>query len=1302
MASQGALPHVAAILKSQHMPTETKACALPHNTRHPTEPPLSPFSMPSNSTLFRRGFNNLSQHLSKQFLHCTCQGFIALVCLLAVSASQAKSNTTQTRQTYALHFNQLMPQENLKTSGLTDIRQDKQGFLWIGGRYGLFRYDGYSFQNFQHEPGNPGSLDDDWIRVLHTDNQGRLWIATDRGGLHLYDSEKAQFQRFYSQLPVAENDTIKAMIDDGLGGLWLATRNGLKHFNPSTGRFTVWQHQENNPRSIATNRLTSLTLDEQGNLWVGHLYGLDYKAHDSDDFVHYQISQDSQHKTVRSLLIDNARRLWIGTNVGLEIWDLNQNPMQRRRLNENDGFVSGTVYRIFQDKEGQIWLGLASQGLLLQRKADEKFHYFQHLTGNPSSISGNDVEAIFQDKSGILWIATWSGGLNFVDLSSHQFLNIKNTLDETSAELLENISQIRPYGQDKLLLASNAHGLLELDLQQHKVKRLTPPTAKPNELAEIDMLDSFALAPDKSAYLATRGGFRRYDPKHQSLEITSPHNGLNNFRNLVSQLYTDSQSNLWLASGDGLHFYQPKTQEFVSYRHMPSDTSSISSNRVQAILELHPDNFLVATVHDLLLFDVRKKQFDNLLKTYPSVDKKVADGVHVLFKDSQQRIWIGRNDAISLYDHASKSARSYALNGVVQCIAEDSMHKLWLSTDKNLWEFNPETGKIRVVTKQQTMDNGFFYLNSCYFDAQKNKMYFGRTSGLYEFDPSKVLVNQVAPSVVITDFSIFNQSVNSLANAQRDLKMSGRLPDLHEIRLTHEHSVFSLTFSALHFSDPQKNRFAYRLEGFDRDWIEVDAQKRFATYTNLPAGSYKFHVKASNPDGVWSEDHATMKIWIEPPFWQTPLFLTCMTLLVFFSPWIAYRLRTEKLIRQKQALELQVNARTVEVQQQKRALEDSNLALQKANQHEQQRQSELTRFLAIASHDLRQPMHALNLYLGTLNEQALPEKPRQILSCAIDCARTMDSMFVNLLDMSRLDAQIVQPNLRHFCLQAVLDKIQVTFAPLAKDKSLEFVVYPCELGLYSDPDLVEQVLRNLVANAIRYTKQGKVEVSTQAEPGKIGIRVSDTGPGITEQDQALIFDEFVQLDQNKLGLGLGLAIVKRLTNLLHGDIRLQSKPQQGSTFIFCLPAPLASSNHTPRQVREQKASLCELRDLLVVLIDDDTHILQATRQILEQYGCVVVAGPDFASASAPLISMNQVPQFIICDYRLKTQENGLQVIEQLREEFNQEIPALLLTGDLSDQFQQSFKLTQATLLHKPLQAEALTKAMLNLLANSTL
>lgn len=1202
---------------------------------------------------------------------------------------------------YVLHFNQLTPQANLKTSGLTDIRQDKQGFLWIGGRYGLFRYDGYSFQNFQHEPGNSASLDDDWIRVLHTDNQGRLWVATDRGGLHLYNSEKAQFERFYSQLPIQENDTVKAMIDDGLGGLWLATRNGLKHFNPSTRRFTTWQHNPANSRSLASNRLTSLTLDEQGNLWVGHLYGLDYKAHGSEEFVHYQISQDSQHKTVRSLFIDQARRLWIGTNVGLEIWDLNQSPIQRRRLDENDGFVSGTVYRIFQDREGQIWLGLASQGLLVQRKPDQKFHYFQHKAGQSGSISGNDIEAIFQDRSGILWIATWSGGLNFVDLSSHQFLNIKNALDETSASLLENIAQIQPYGQDKLLLASNVHGLLEYDLALHQVRRLTPASAKPNELQEIDMLDGFSQAADHSVFVATRGGFRRFNPLTRQLELASPHAALNNLRVLVSHLYTDSKQHLWLASLDGLHHYQPQTQQFLSYRHSPADPDSISSNRVQAVVELAPQRYLVATIRDLLEFDSSKQQFTNLAKTYPTLDKKVADSIHVFFKDSQQRIWIGRNDAISLYDHASKSAKSYSVNGVVQCISEDNMHRLWLSTDKDLLEFTPETGKMRVVTQRQTMDNGFFSQNACYFDAQKNKMYFGRTTGLYEFDPGKVLVNQVAPSVVITDFSIFNQSVSSMKNARQELRMAGQLPDLREIRLTHKHSVFSLTFSALHFSDPQKNRYAYRLEGFDRDWIEVDAQKRFATYTNLPAGSYTFHVKAGNPDGVWSEEHATMKIWIDPPFWQTPLFLTCMSLLVFFSPWIVYRLRTEKLLRQKQALEMQVSARTVEVQQQKRALEESNLALQKANFHEQQRQSELTRFLAIASHDLRQPMHALNLYLGTLNEQELAAKPRQILSSAIDCARTMDNMFVNLLDMSRLDAQIVQPNLRHFCLQTVLDKIQVTFAPLAKDKALDFILQPCELGLYSDPDLVEQVLRNLVANAIRYTDRGQVELSSYAEPGKICIRVSDTGPGITEQDQALIFDEFVQLDQNKLGLGLGLAIVKRLSNLLHGDIRLQSKPRQGSTFVFCLPAPLATNTDVPCLIPENKASRDQLQGLLVVLIDDDAHILQATRQILEQYACVVVAGIDLASVNETLLNSDHVPQLIICDYRLQTQENGLQVIEHLREEFNTDIPALLLTGDLSDQFQQTFNLKHGILLHKPLQADALTQAMLKLLSAKT-
>lgn len=1221
-----------------------------------------------------------------------------LTLVLAMQANLATAALIETANApYVLHFNQLLAHSKLKTAGLTDIRQDKHGFLWISGRYGLFRYDGYSFQNFQHEADNPESLDDDWVRVLHTDTQGRLWAATDRGGLHLYDHEKARFRRFYSHFPTQENDTIKAMIDDGLGGLWLATRNGLKHFNPSTQTFTVWQHQANNPKSLSNNRLTALCLDEQGNLWIGSTTGLDYKAHDSKEFVHYQISQDSQHKTVRSLFIDQAKRLWIGTNVGLEIWDLSTPQPQRRRLGEKEGFVSSTVYRIYQDKDGQIWLGLASHGLLVQRRADEKFHYFQHQDNLPGSLSGNDIEAIFQDQSGILWIATWSGGLNFVDLNSHQFVNFKHTLDPAESKYLENIAQIQPLSADKLVLASNTYGLLELDLRQNKLQRMGKSHSDPNALQEINMLDGIALSQDKSIYFASRGGFRRFDLKSGQAELASNDAALNNLRVQVNQIYRDSSQNLWLSSIDGLHKFNPANQEYQSFRHLPSDPNSLNSNRIQAFMELEPRLFLVATIRDLFLFNETNQRFTNLLTAYPGIDKKISDNISVMFKDSQGQVWLGRNDAISLYDHKQHTSKNFVINGVVQCIAEDDMKRLWVSTDKDLWEFIPATAQLRVITQQQTMDNGFFYQNACYFDRLRNKMYFGRTTGLYEFEPDKIVMNQVPPNVVITDFSLFNQSITSIPSARQDFKFVGQLPDLREVRLNHYHNMFSITFAALHFSDPQKNRYAYRLDGFDRDWIEVSAQKRFATYTNLPAGSYRFRVKASNPDGVWSEENSVLRIWIAPPFWQTPLFLTVLALLIVFSPWIVYRLRTEKLLRQKQALELQVNSRTEEVQQQKHALELSNLALQKAHHHEQQRQSELTRFLAIASHDLRQPMHALNLYLGTLNEQAMEHKTREILSSAIDCARTMDNMFVNLLDISRLDAQIVKPNLRHASLQAILDKIAVTFAPMAKDKGLDFSVAQSDLTIYSDPDLVEQVLRNLVANAIRYTHQGQVEVSSYSEPGKICIRVSDTGPGIAEQDQNLIFNEFVQLDQNKLGLGLGLAIVKRLSNLLHGDICLQTKPGQGSSFVFCLPAVLSAVTPGKHVLPDTSPDQSLLKGLLVTLIDDDHHVLQATKQMLQQYGCKVIAGLDQNSACTQLFADNLVPQFLICDYRLKTKENGLQVIENLREEFNEDIPALLLTGDLSDQFQQSFNLDQAKLLHKPLQADALIKAMLSLL-----
>ena len=359
-----------------------------------------------------------------------------------------------------------------------------------------------------------------------------------------------------------------------------------------------------------------------------------------------------------------------------------------------------------------------------------------------------------------------------------------------------------------------------------------------------------------------------------------------------------------------------------------------------------------------------------------------------------------------------------------------------------------------------------------------------------------------------------------------------------------------------------------------------------------------------------------------------------------------------------------------------------------------------SRFLAAASHDLRQPMHALNLYLGNLAGLELAPAARATLADAMQCARTMDGMFSALLDISRLDAGAVQSEPRAFAIGRLLDRIRLEFEPQVHAKGLALRVVGCSAAVRADPAFVERILRNLVSNAVRYTERGRVLVGCRRKKGTLRIAVVDTGVGIAPQEQRLVFEEFYQSgnperDRSK-GIGLGLAIVERLARLMRSPLRLESEPGRGS--VFALELPLADASEiAPEPPPLPGAARRSFAGSLVAVIDDEELILNATRRLLEQWRCSVVTAISGRQAVEQLVEGPRAPDAIVCDYRLRGGENGLAAIDTLRSEFNIDIPALLITGDTGPEHLREMQASGVRVLHKPVHDQALRAALGELL-----
>jgi two-component system, sensor histidine kinase len=388
---------------------------------------------------------------------------------------------------------------------------------------------------------------------------------------------------------------------------------------------------------------------------------------------------------------------------------------------------------------------------------------------------------------------------------------------------------------------------------------------------------------------------------------------------------------------------------------------------------------------------------------------------------------------------------------------------------------------------------------------------------------------------------------------------------------------------------------------------------------------------------------------------------------------------------------------------QKLRFENLDLVTQLTEQMEAARSANLakSRFLAAASHDLRQPMHALNLYLGGLAGLELSAPAKAALGNASQCAQTMDGMFRALLDISRLDAGSVQAEPRDFPVAPMLERIRVELEPQARAKGLELRVVPCSAWVRADPSFLDRVLRNLTANAVRYTHRGRILVGCRRRAGALHMAVLDTGVGIKPAEQRLVFEEFYQVGNPERdrshGMGLGLAIVERLARLMQVTVQLASTPGRGSAFTIELPLA-ASVDAAPAGPEARGAGAPRtFAGSLVAVIDDEEMILSATRSLLEQWECKVVTAVSGASVIEQLSTSPRAPDAIVCDYRLRGGEDGLAVIDSLRSEFNEDIPALLITGDTGPERLREIQASGLSVLHKPVHDQVLREALGRLL-----
>ncbi len=1099
--------------------------------------------------------------------------FLTLVCLsLSING-----------QLLDMKFMDISNKEKLSSSFVTCITQDTSGFIWIGTRDGLNRYDGYDIRVYLPVFGDSACLLSDHIQSLYSDTRGRVWIAMNNGVCR-YNAVHDNFER----IPFSFNPDIYEMMNiDFITG----DREGKIYATNGAGIFLLDEKDQTFKEFLAcdTGIISHFLFDEKNNIWISFIRGggLQYYDRTSNTFtrfVHKKNDTNSLSSNAISMIELDDNYLWIATaGEGVNRYDTDKGVFKRYPYTvTHEGFVN----YIYKDNDGRIW-SCDMTGLKLFNDETGTFYGYYYNEEDEFCIK-KSPNAIFQDMQGNYWTLHSPGGVGLRTLpkSFHYFNTNPSKFWHT---LYNNISAINEDVKGNLWLANPFNGIDIFNWSEAKIIRYIHDPDDPHSLGNGATFEIFRDNNNKMWIGTNMGGLQYYDEKNKRFisythDDERPESIANND---VRSITEDDKGNLWLVThGKGIDKFDRKNKVFHHYTH---EKNNLSNDWAFQVLHDQRGNIWVATVWGLSVLKTGENNFNNYHTVVNDTTTISNNEIVCLYEDRQDQLWIGTAKGLNRYNYDTDNFSRYEKSTgdmYVSAITGDNKGNIWISTYKGLMKIDPVKKTYRRFDVADGLLSNEFNPRSV-FKNNSNTLFFGSIKGAEFFNPDELVYNTVPPKVLISSFRLFNEEITDYGEHSI---LDKHISLTKKITLTHSQNVISFEFIALNMIHAEKNRYAYKMEGFDKSWIHA-GHKREAFYTNLDPGDYIFRVKASNNDGYWNEEGATLYITILSPFYATWWFnlLVALFILILFASF--YQLRTSQIRKKKKKLAQQVEQQTIELIEKNKTLgkqandlNDTNTQLEERQQkiEEQSEELELQRdflqkanaelkllnntkdkLFSIIAHDLRNPFNTILGFSNLLSMDyvQMNDEEKQNMADSINVAsQRVYDLLENLLKWARTQTNEIKYQPVDVNIPLLINENISLLKANIKEKHIHLSAsISNEIYAFADEDMIKTVVRNLLSNAIKFTPiKGEISITCEYVKDKVTVSITDTGIGIHKKQLKNLF----KIDDNKStlgtngekGSGIGLVLCKEFIERNKGKISVSSQYEKGSTFSFTLPA----------------------------------------------------------------------------------------------------------------------------------------------------